>query len=47
MNGSGQVLSAGGEVAAIAEELAQAAQLAMSPCASQSVRAQAYDVCER
>lgn len=47
MNGQGLPVGGGGEVSVLAEELARAAQLAMSPTASQENRMQAYSACER
>lgn len=47
MNGQALPVGGGSEVAILAEELARAAQLAMSPSASQEDRMQAYNACER
>lgn len=45
--GQGLPIGGGSEVTALAEELARAAELALSPSASQDMRMQAYNACER
>lgn len=47
MNGVESGSCGGAEGAALAEELARAVELAMSPTASQDIRRQAYNACER